>query len=503
MAAHEEDVEPDSSVSGASRIIEQLGLRFSLTNGDDRYKLYDEIGSGGVAKVFFGMDEALHRPVAVKILRKRYLKDKGSVALFLNEAKITAMLDHPGIVPVFDVGLMSNGELFFAMERVQGHTLRTILDNPKKHDYNRSDLLSIFEQVCQIIAYAHSRGIVHRDIKPANIMVGKYNTVYVMDWGIARNLNMKIDERRSTTLNITQLLKAKQVKGTPRYMSPEQILGMADIRSPSDVFSLGLLMYEILEGKHPFACDTARDTMHAIKNNPLPKLSSMFISNNLKSISQKACAKLPQNRYPSAAEFAEDMKRSLSLEQVSVYKDNPAIRFTKLLRRNKLATFVTVVFLSITGILSYHKLTNNNEFNELLALADNRRFSAINCQKQIEYWKAAKLPDDQEAYRKTEIARLMQRKNIKLASARALLFVALKKNGKKLPQPIVKSLKDTWFEELQLYLQLNDYSGARDAFNEMKEFLGAENEIMHWNKKELHRIQRFRSFLFKSNMTKL
>ena len=157
MAAHEEDVEPDSSVSGASRIIEQLGLRFSLTNGDDRYKLYDEIGSGGVAKVFFGMDEALHRPVAVKILRKRYLKDKGSVALFLNEAKITAMLDHPGIVPVFDVGLMSNGELFFAMERVQGHTLRTILDNPKKHDYNRSDLLSIFEQVCQIIAYAHSR----------------------------------------------------------------------------------------------------------------------------------------------------------------------------------------------------------------------------------------------------------------------------------------------------------------------------------------------------------
>ncbi len=486
-------------------ILERLDLSLTMQDGSHRYSIYDEIGRGGVARVYFGLDKALQREVAVKTLRKRYLGDAGAVAHFLNEAKLMAKLDHPGIVPIYDIGLMGQKELFFSMEKVQGQTLREVLDERQEaRDVQRSmdEMMGIFEQVSQIVGYAHSRGIVHRDLKPENIMVGKFNTVFVMDWGIARDLRTHeqtagVSDTGSGRVDITTLLNARQVKGTPRYMSPEQVLGMKDIGYTSDVFSLGLILYEMLAGKHPFPHDSMREVMHAIKKETPPPLTSFYIPNDLRSICEKSLQKLPENRYAHAGEQAEDIHRSRSLEQVSVHRDNLVIQSWKMIQRHRVASMAILLVLVIAGIIAYVQLTyerqDDLQFKELLAMAQCRQRAAGHCEKLIDEWGEATVTP---AERKRNVAKLRARRNTQLAAARALLCVAMKKHGQQLPSTAITSLKGTWFEELQYYMQVQDDISARAAFNEMKEFLGPGHQVMHWKKDELKMIQRYREFLF-------
>ncbi len=490
---------------GVRRILERLDLTLTIQDGSNRYARYDEIGRGGVARVYFGLDRALQREVAIKTLRKRYLSDQGAVAHFLNEAKIMAHLDHPGIVPVYDIGLLGKNELFFSMEKVQGKTLREILDERQtQREVQRTleDLIEIFSQVCQIMAYAHSRGVVHRDLKPENIMVGEFNTVYVMDWGIARDLRAQaqtagVRDLNSEKVDITALLNARQVKGTPKYMSPEQVLGMNEIEFPSDVFSLGLILYEILAGKHPYESDNMRDVMHAIKKKPAPTLTSFYIPNDLRSICEKALEKLPENRYPHVGPLAEDIHRSRSLEQVSVHRDNLLVWSWKFIRRHRVASMVILLVLVLAGVFTYVQLTyerqGDKEFNELLSMATSRQRAANYCERLITEWQAARTT---VAERRANIARLRARRNTQLAAARALLCVAMKKHGQELPSTAIVSLKRTWFEELQYYMQVQDDRSARAAFYEMQDFLHADDPVMCWTGEEQKMIDRYRNFLF-------
>ncbi|MEM2915461.1 MAG: serine/threonine-protein kinase, partial [Candidatus Bathyarchaeia archaeon] len=277
-----------------------------------------------------------------------------------------ARLDHPGIVPIYDVGFLPNGELFFAMERIRGNTLRWYLDQRKtKSDIQKSlsELVPVFEQVCHIVAYAHSKQIVHRDLKPENIMIGPYRTVYVMDWGIARDLSK---EGSSGTAKIKYLehlqeaLKSRRIKGTPRYMSPEQAIGIDDVDYRSDVFALGIIFYEILTGTHPFCDDEddARQTLNKIKNQkPRPFPKTLWINGAWESICMKALQKLPNDRYPDAKPFADDIHRSLHYENVSVHQENLFSWGFRLIQRHRLLTLATLMSLLLLSIVSYHFLS--------------------------------------------------------------------------------------------------------------------------------------------------
>src|SRR5581483_2881857 len=153
-----------------------------------RYELREEIARGGMGAVFAARDAALARDVAVKVLQERFAADPTVAGRFLDEARITAQLQHPGIPPVHDVGTLPDGRPFLAMKLIKGETLDRRLAGRADPSAGRGRFLAVFEQICQAVAYAHSRGVIHRDLKPANVMVGAFAEVQVMDWGLAKVL---------------------------------------------------------------------------------------------------------------------------------------------------------------------------------------------------------------------------------------------------------------------------------------------------------------------------
>ena len=171
-----------------------------------------------------------------------------------------------------------------------------------------------------------------------------------------------------------------------------------------------------------------------------------------------------------------------------MHKDNLLLRSYKFIMRNKLMAAIVLATILVGGTIFWMKYANYREFDNLVAMADQRTLSADKCRKQIEDLVAmkntAELSPEDEAYRQREIMRLRMRKNIHLASARALLFLALKKDGHRLPEHMIESLKTTWFLELQSYLRLSDYRGGRQAFREMRDFLNPDNDIMKWTESE-------------------
>lgn len=240
---------------------------FPLRDGGPRFEILGEIGRGGVGVVFRSIDVDLGRDVAMKVLREEHADNPEVSRRFVEEARIEGQLEHPGIVPVYDLGLQADHRPFFTMKLVKGETYSTVLSARKNTSDDRRRILSIFEQVCRTMAYAHDRGVVHRDLKPGNILIGSYGEVQVIDWGFAKVLAEEEDPEeaepaagRSTT-RIGRVRSgsgstgslAGTVMGTPAYMPPEQAQGkVARLDERSDVFALGAILCEILTGDPPY-----------------------------------------------------------------------------------------------------------------------------------------------------------------------------------------------------------------------------------------------------------
>ena len=229
------------------------------------YDLLDEVGRGGMGVVYRARDIALDREVAVKILQDKYAPDSGTARRFVDEARITGQLQHPGIPAVYQVGTLGDGRPFLAMKLIKGQTLDELLKSGVP-----VDALAITEAVGQAVGYAHAHCVIHRDLKPANIMVGAFGEVQVMDWGLAKVLTVSRDAQRSantdpeTTFAQTEIrsmrdtdgsfTQAGSVLGTPAFMAPEQALGEVDkVDTRSDVFGLGAILCVLLTGKPPFS----------------------------------------------------------------------------------------------------------------------------------------------------------------------------------------------------------------------------------------------------------
>ena len=264
---------------------------------DNRYKIVKSIGEGGMANVYLAWDTILERDVAVKILRGDLSNDEKFIRRFKREANSASSLRHPNIVEMYDVG-EDNGRYFIVMEYVDGKTLKSLIK--KRGALNLTEAIDIMMQLTSGIACAHDSYIIHRDIKPQNVMILEDGRVKVTDFGIAM------------ALNSNELTQTNSVMGSVHYLPPEQASGSGSTIK-SDIYSLGILMFELLTGKVPFKGDNAVEIAIKHMKDQIPSVCEInnSIPQSVENIVLKACAKNPKNRYDSVSEMHEDLKTCL------------------------------------------------------------------------------------------------------------------------------------------------------------------------------------------------
>ncbi len=268
---------------------------------NDRYQIIKTIGEGGMANVYLAYDTILDRNVAVKVLRGDLATDEKFVRRFQREALSASSLSHPNIVEVYDVG-EDNGSYYIVMEYIEGKQLKQLLKKRGKLTLN--EVVDIMSQVTDGMSAAHDSYIIHRDIKPQNIMILENGLIKITDFGIAM------------ALNSTQLTQTNSVMGSVHYLPPEQASGKgATIQS--DVYSMGILMYELLTGELPFRGDNAVEIALKQIKEPVPSIRTKIenIPQSIENIIYKATAKNPKNRYKDAREMHDDLKTALSKER--------------------------------------------------------------------------------------------------------------------------------------------------------------------------------------------
>lgn len=264
-----------------------------------QYKVIAQMGSGGMATVYKAYQERLDRYVAIKMLHEAFQEDKNFLARFEREAKIVARLEHPHIVQVFDFDQF-NGRPYLVMKFVEGRTLKAELDDmPLTID----EILRILPPIADALDYAHRQGVLHRDIKPSNIIIDINGVPYLTDFGLA-----KMAQLGDSTLSNDVLL------GTPHYISPEQAMGNSDLDARTDLYSLGVVLYELVVGRVPFSADTPFAVIHDQIYRPLPKPSSINpeLKPPIDAMLEKALAKAPADRYATATEMVDAFRQAIT-----------------------------------------------------------------------------------------------------------------------------------------------------------------------------------------------
>lgn len=364
---------PDSDEPPPPVVEEMLG----------RYAHISDHARGGMGRILLVYDQCLGRSVALKELLPP--SPTGSAddspghpgvvgtARFLQEARVAGQLEHPSIVPVYELGRRKDGTLYYTMRLVKGKTLSEAL-RERRSFRERLDLLKNFLDLCQAIAYAHSRGVVHRDIKPANVMVGSFGETVVLDWGLAKAQGTK--DYYSETIEAgadDHSLPQREgdsgtvyghALGTPNYMPPEQARGLVDqIDVRSDVYSLGAVLYEILAGRPPHSGSNTREVLEKVIH-VSPEPVRAVVPNappELAVICEKALNKNPADRYASAADLAEDIHRFVTGSLVRAYSYSPKDIVMRFVRKHRVAVItaiVSFVLMALLGIQSYVSILN-------------------------------------------------------------------------------------------------------------------------------------------------
>jgi len=309
-------------ISPSSRSVDSI-LDHLREPAIERLAVEGKIAAGGMGTIEAAVDRALDRRVALKTLHNHLRGDASAVRMFLREARLTGLLDHPHIVPVYELGERRDGSLFFAMKLVEGRTLaqcihalpRGLLDTATLYT-----LLDVVAKVCDALAFAHSRGVLHCDVKPANVMVGDFGQVYLMDWGIARLLaseaqpgSVRQDEDALPRRYPSHGRTDNSIIGTPCYMSPEQARGdRRKLDERSDVFLIGAVLYELLTHRPPYVNGDRLETLALATAGTFPsprKVAGAAVPVELDRIVMRAMAKAPADRYPSIAALKEDLVR--------------------------------------------------------------------------------------------------------------------------------------------------------------------------------------------------
>ncbi|MBI4243608.1 MAG: tetratricopeptide repeat protein [Planctomycetes bacterium] len=335
------------------------------------YALIEDLGRGGNGVVYKAFDPSLKRFVAIKLFN---IRDESSIKTFRKESEIAARLEHPNIAPIYEVGSYE-GKHFIVMKYIQGETLDLLAAGSNK---NRNELIHIILKICEAITYAHSKGVIHRDIKPQNILIDNLKNVYVVDFGIARNID-------------TILTATKDIVGTPQYMAPEQAEG-ARTDARTDVYSVGATLYFCMTGQDPFEGKT---TMEIIKKaaeiDPVdPKKIDLSLPNEIQIVIKKAMAKEPSRRYQSVDAFKDDLDRFLKGEPILAKAPSVFYIITRKLRKYKRQLTALSIALLILGSLIFtyfynaYKKQSEIDANYYLGRLSMERNEGA---KAIEYYK--------------------------------------------------------------------------------------------------------------------
>ncbi len=337
------------------RTIDNPTLGESTSTGT-RFRILRPHAKGGLGQVSVAIDRELDRPVALKEIQARHADEPQSRARFVQEGQITGKLEHPGIVPVYGLGHDPTGRPFYAMRFIQGDSLQDALrdyhrDESFKKDVERRlsrfrELLRRFTDVCNAIAYAHSRGVLHRDLKPGNIMLGPFGETLVVDWGLAKPVGSEasgepgqIDRpvRLSGTGESSETMPGTGI-GTPAFASPEQLRGDLDrLGPPTDIYGLGATLYSVLTGRPPVEGSDLFEVVARVERGDIPPPRSIdpTIPAPLEAICKRAMALKPEDRYESAKALAADVTRWLDDEPVSVYREPLSVRAGRWMRRHR------------------------------------------------------------------------------------------------------------------------------------------------------------------------
>lgn len=379
-----------------------------------RYTRGSEYARGGIGRILLVHDEQIGRDIILKELLPesgvsptdptidRKPEDSpgtpirhsaAMMARFLQEAKVTGQLEHPSIVPVYELGTRTDGQLYYTMKLVRGHTLAVTMKKCKRLE-ERLALLRSFLDVCQAMAYAHTKGVIHRDLKPSNIMVGEFGECVVLDWGLAKMEKDSDAHRAALEKTISQLrLEAgdlaghktsdREVLGTPLYMSPEQARGdVEDVTYRSDVYSMGVILYEILSGDLPHPWTNMKSTIQRVGSVPAPSIRKAVpqVPAELAAICDKALSFEADRRYPSAQELCQDVRRFLEGALVDAYAYSVKDTLVRLYRRHRAvinASAAAMACILAVGVFSYINIYQaRNAEQAARILADTRRAEA-------------------------------------------------------------------------------------------------------------------------------
>jgi serine/threonine protein kinase len=296
-------------------------LRTVVTNPDfssTKYTFIKELGRGGMGAVYLAEDRELNRLVAIKVLNTPEISEDMRNRM-VREAQIIAGLEHPGIVPVHDVGTLPDGRVFYAMKFVRGSRL----DEYAAVNDSIRDRLRKFQAVCDAVAFAHAHGVIHRDLKPQNIMIGSFGEVLVLDWGVAKILKKPSTDFTNQSVQSVDGFNtnAGTIIGTRDYMSPEQARGEIDqLDERADVYSLGAVLHFLL------------------KDQPKPGKAA-------EAICLKAWADAKDDRYSSASELSADIGRLLDAEPVSAYRENAFEKASRWVSKNRFLVLLVLAYL--------------------------------------------------------------------------------------------------------------------------------------------------------------
>jgi serine/threonine-protein kinase len=326
---------------------------------------------GGLGAVFVALDQELNREVALKQILERLADNPVSRARFLLEAEITGGLEHPGIVPVYGLGLDADGRPYYAMRFIQGDTLKDMVDrfhadadlqrDPGGRSLALRQILRRFVDVCNAIDYAHSRGVLHRDIKPANIIVGRHGETLVVDWGLAKAVGRGDPGAGSGERALVPSLSGGSAEtlpgssmGTPGFMSPEQAEGNLEQLGPgSDIYSLGATLYYIVTGRTSLA-GTVPQMLEAVKRGDVmpPRRHDPSLDRSLDAIVVKAMAQRPEDRYATPRALAEDLERWMADEPVSAWREPWTRTLLRWLTRHRtgVTAAAAAVLASVVGL---------------------------------------------------------------------------------------------------------------------------------------------------------
>lgn len=354
-------------------------LKLKSQNNFSEFPENRTLGLGGTGAVFAVQDPQLNRMVAMKVLRPKHRNEIRYLDGLIREARITAQIDHPNIIPVYQIGILNDAGAYFSMKLVEGENLRSVLKKLEAGDeeyierYSLNTLLDIFISICNAISFAHSKGILHRDLKSSNIMLGAFGETLVMDWGMAKyrverdsaeygqkiDLSSEIAEQVSEE-NITQFDTMDGcLHGTPAFMAPEQAMGLNDeVDERTDIYGLGAILYCMLTWERsPFDPDLSVNQILKLASSgevvrPRKRAPKRKIPFELEAICRKAMAKNQEDRYLTVAELISDIRAFRELRPVVAFSKRRPYKWAKYIHRNPMILNGAIVFLfGVIGVL--------------------------------------------------------------------------------------------------------------------------------------------------------